>query len=360
MDRVDLPPKFVIPGGTELSARLDVARTSVRRAERRVASSSWPASCADDTILHLPEPGLRRVYAMARYADEDDPELFEGRSESDRAPRQRQLEHDVEIREHRLMADEPQRLGGERRGPSPQELLAASLASCTAITMEMYAERKGWDIGEVVVDVDYEPAQRGSPTKFEMDVKLPKELPEDQREKLMQIAAKCPVHRTLEGEVMFDERVDWSSPLVRSAPHISTPPASRRRETLVDRPPERGPCAAFSSALAALRAVGERVRQLPTAAPARLAAGRRAQVTVVALRSTAFPPLLSDEDGHALTTTAVRASAAGPRLHASPACARDAAGRGRMVWGGRRRPRSWRTRGERQVTAWPTRSPLDR
>ena len=56
------------------------------------------------------------------------------------------------------------------------------------------------------VDVDYEPAQRGSPTEFEMTVQLPKELPEEQRERLMQIAAKCPVHRTLEGEVMFDER----------------------------------------------------------------------------------------------------------------------------------------------------------
>ena len=74
--------------------------------------------------------------------------------------------------------------------------------------MEMYAQRKGWDIGDVEVDVDYEPAQRGSPTKFEMVVKLPKELPEDQREKLMTIAAKCPVHRTLEGEVMFDERFE--------------------------------------------------------------------------------------------------------------------------------------------------------
>ena len=88
-----------------------------------------------------------------------------------------------------------------------EELLAASLASCTAITMEMYAQRKGWDIGEVIVDVDYEPSQRGSPTRFEMVVTLPKELPEEQRQRLMQIAAKCPVHRTLEGEVMFEERV---------------------------------------------------------------------------------------------------------------------------------------------------------
>ena len=116
--------------------------------------------------------------------------------------------HSVEVGEHELTADEPERNGGDDNGPSPQELLAASLASCTAITMEMYAKRKGWEIGEVAVEVDYEPAQRGSPTKFAMEVRLPKELPEEQREKLMQIAAKCPVHRTLEGEVMFEERVE--------------------------------------------------------------------------------------------------------------------------------------------------------
>ena len=116
--------------------------------------------------------------------------------------------HEVEIREHELLADEPEENGGEDAGPSPQELLAASLASCTAITMEMYADRKGWAVGELEVNVNYEPAQRGSPTKFEMQVRMPKELPEEQREKLMQIAAKCPVHRTLEGEVMFDESVE--------------------------------------------------------------------------------------------------------------------------------------------------------
>ena len=54
---------------------------------------------------------------------------------------------------------------------------------------------------------DYEPAQRGSPTRFTMDMQLPKELPDDQRNRLTQIAAKCPVHRTLEGEVMFEESV---------------------------------------------------------------------------------------------------------------------------------------------------------
>jgi putative redox protein len=118
------------------------------------------------------------------------------------------FKHDIEIGRHHVTADEPESNGGSDEGPNPQELLAASLASCTAITIEMYAQRKGWEIGDIAVDVDYEPAQRGSPTKFTMTLQLPKELPEEQRERLMQIAAKCPVHRTLEGEVMFDESVE--------------------------------------------------------------------------------------------------------------------------------------------------------
>ena len=118
------------------------------------------------------------------------------------------LKQHVAVRNHRVTADEPREHGGEDAGPSPQELLAASLASCTAITMEMYAERKGWDVGAMVVDVEYEAAQRGSPTRFVMQVQLPKELPSDQRDRLMQIAAKCPVHRALEGEVMFEETAE--------------------------------------------------------------------------------------------------------------------------------------------------------
>ena len=120
----------------------------------------------------------------------------------------RTLKHFIEIGSHSVTSDEPYEHGGTNAGPNPQELLAASLASCSAATMEMYAQRKGWDIGDVVVEVDYEPAQRGSPTSFRMAVRLPKELPEEQRDKLMQIVAKCPVHRTLEGEVMFEESLE--------------------------------------------------------------------------------------------------------------------------------------------------------
>ena len=114
----------------------------------------------------------------------------------------------VQVRIHQVTADEPASEGGGDSGPSPEELLAASLASCSAITMEMYARRKGWEVGDVEVEVDYEPSQRGSPTRFGMVVRFPASVPTEQRERLLTVAAKCPVHRTLEGEVMFEERVE--------------------------------------------------------------------------------------------------------------------------------------------------------
>ncbi len=79
MARVELPPKFVIPGGSELSARLDVARAAVRRAERRVAELKDGGDLADDIVLTYLNRLSDAVYAMARFADEPDPELFEGR-----------------------------------------------------------------------------------------------------------------------------------------------------------------------------------------------------------------------------------------------------------------------------------------
>jgi putative redox protein len=116
--------------------------------------------------------------------------------------------HIVRVRDHRLTVDEPLQSGGDDAGPDPQELLAASLASCTAITMEMYAARKGWDIGHVEVACQYTPAERGCPTKFDLVLRLPDDLPDEQVQRLRVIAAKCPVHRTLDGEVMFQERLE--------------------------------------------------------------------------------------------------------------------------------------------------------
>ena len=115
--------------------------------------------------------------------------------------------HDVTTGGHTLVVDEPVELGGDDLGPNPQELLAAALASCTAVTMEMYAQRKGWNVEGLGVDCRYSPAERGSVTRFELVLTLPDHLDAEQVERLQVIAAKCPVHRTLEGEVAFDERV---------------------------------------------------------------------------------------------------------------------------------------------------------
>jgi len=79
MDRVDLPPKFVITGGTTLSAQLDVARTVIRRAERRVVALMEEGELASEAVMRYLNRASDLVFAMARFADVDDPELFEGR-----------------------------------------------------------------------------------------------------------------------------------------------------------------------------------------------------------------------------------------------------------------------------------------
>src|SRR5437764_15235092 len=99
--------------------------------------------------------------------------------------------HRIEIGNHQLTIDEPTSNGGDDEGPNPQELLAASLASCTAVTMEMYAKHKGWEIGTVEVVCEYSPAERGCPTKFKLELRLPAGLDPERVEKLQVIAAKC-------------------------------------------------------------------------------------------------------------------------------------------------------------------------
>ena len=79
MDRVDLPPKFVIAGGTQLSAQLDVARAAIRRAERRVVELHEAGGLASEAVLRYLNRAADLVYAMARAADVERPELFEGR-----------------------------------------------------------------------------------------------------------------------------------------------------------------------------------------------------------------------------------------------------------------------------------------
>jgi putative redox protein len=121
--------------------------------------------------------------------------------------------HVVDIRGHQLTVDEPVSQGGADEGPSPQELLAASIASCTAITLRMYANRKGWDLGQVEVECEYETLERGSPTEFNIVLRLPDGYSEEQLERLRVIAAKCPVHRVIKGESTFQERIELGAPV---------------------------------------------------------------------------------------------------------------------------------------------------
>lgn len=108
--------------------------------------------------------------------------------------------------DHHMLADEPKAYGGSNRGMSPYGFLAAGLGACTSMTIRMYARRKGWPLDHVSVDVRHDKvhaqdASSGSTDKidtFRRRITLEGDLNEDQRAKLLQIADKCPVHRTLE------------------------------------------------------------------------------------------------------------------------------------------------------------------
>ncbi|HEX2709195.1 MAG TPA: OsmC family protein [Solirubrobacterales bacterium] len=118
--------------------------------------------------------------------------------------------HEVDLKGgDELIVDEPADRGGADSGPRPTQLLGASLAGCTAITIEMYADRKGWDVGamEVTVEMDYEGEV---PSSFAVSLTLPEELSDEQRRRLVVIAGKCPVHKVIarQTEVTVSERVE--------------------------------------------------------------------------------------------------------------------------------------------------------
>jgi putative redox protein len=118
--------------------------------------------------------------------------------------------HDVEVGGHRLMLDERESDGGRDEGPSPTRTVAAALAACTAITAEMYADRKGWDVGKLEVEVEMEYGEASVPRSFLVTLRIPGALSDDQVERLKVIAGRCPVHRLLkhEREVTVNDRVE--------------------------------------------------------------------------------------------------------------------------------------------------------
>lgn len=106
---------------------------------------------------------------------------------------------------HRVVTDEPVRLGGDGSGPSPHELFPAALAACVATTLVVYAQTKGWDIGDVEVAVDYD--NRSTPRAFDIAIRVGGPLDHAQLERLERVARSCPLRRSLESGITFHEEI---------------------------------------------------------------------------------------------------------------------------------------------------------
>ncbi|MEM8999231.1 MAG: bifunctional alpha/beta hydrolase/OsmC family protein [Bacteroidota bacterium] len=114
---------------------------------------------------------------------------------------------------HYLLADEPHDFGGNDFGPSPYELVSAGLSACTAMTIQLYAKRKGWPVDNVEVHTSYSKdhavdcqdceAERAKIDTFHREIKLKGDLDEKQKARILEIANKCPVHRTLHSETQI-------------------------------------------------------------------------------------------------------------------------------------------------------------
>jgi putative redox protein len=119
----------------------------------------------------------------------------------------------IALRGGTILADEPVEVGGLAPGPTPYELLSASLAACTAMTMRLYAERKGWELPPFEIEVTHVSAT--GPTeqdRFTRSILFEGELDEERRARLIDIANRCPVHRTLERGFGIDTSLSGRAP----------------------------------------------------------------------------------------------------------------------------------------------------
>jgi putative redox protein len=123
---------------------------------------------------------------------------------------------EVSVGPHRLVVDEPEDVGGDDEGPTPYDLMLAALGSCTSITVAMYAQRKGWPLQGVTARLRHSrihatdcaecETKEGRIDRIELDIELAGPLSDEQRSKLLAIAKKCPVHRTLTSETSIKTR----------------------------------------------------------------------------------------------------------------------------------------------------------
>ncbi|QTD37513.1 OsmC family protein [Polaribacter batillariae] len=105
---------------------------------------------------------------------------------------------EAKMRNHFAVIDEPVNAGGDDNGPTPVEYLLTAIGSCVSITLRMYAERKGWDVGEITVNVSQIKDENG--THLSEEISFSKEINEEQRKRLLVIAGKCPVAKMVKGE----------------------------------------------------------------------------------------------------------------------------------------------------------------
>ncbi|MBV9454398.1 MAG: OsmC family protein [Rubrobacter sp.] len=120
---------------------------------------------------------------------------------------------------HRLVADEPTEMGGTDEGPTPYDLLLAALGTCTSMTTALYARRKSWALEGVTtrlrhsrihaIDCGECETKEGKIDRIELNVEFAGQLTNEQRSKLLEIARKCPIHRTLTSEVDIRMRAEW-------------------------------------------------------------------------------------------------------------------------------------------------------
>ena len=113
---------------------------------------------------------------------------------------------EVQMAAHTLTADEPKDLGGQDLGPNPGALFLSSLGSCKAITMRMYADRKGWplDSAEIQLSLHEREGEKGDTTRISVQISLIGALDETQRQRLLTIADKCPVHKILSHPIVIE------------------------------------------------------------------------------------------------------------------------------------------------------------
>lgn len=106
-----------------------------------------------------------------------------------------------------VISDEPLEMGGEDLGFSPTELLASSLAACTSATLRMYADKKGWDLKEVKLEIDLDWDDKANKTVISRKIQLLGSLDENQRERLFKVANACPVHKMLTNPIEINTEV---------------------------------------------------------------------------------------------------------------------------------------------------------